>query len=252
MRIIPSIDLLSGKCVKLIGGDRAAVAFESDDPLRVMRLWEKGGAGRIHVVNLDGAFGERSDENFRTIRRMLRETCVELQIGGGIRDGETISSLLEAGASAIVVSTRAMNDEKWLDSVCSSFPGSIILSLDLRGGSIMLNGWEKASPVSAERVIRKSASRPLQSIVFTDIAREGSMLGTDFETLRAICSSSSHDVYVAGGIASRDDIRNAEKCGAKGVILGRALYDGRLVLPELMTEFGSRGSGTNSTGGPSE
>ncbi len=251
MRIIPSIDLLAGKCVKLIGGDRASVAFESEDPLQVMRKWEEAGARRIHVVNLDGAFGDPSDGNFKAIMEMLGESSAKLQVGGGIRDRDTISSLLGAGASGVVVSTRALNDEKWFDSICSSFPRSIILSLDLRGGRIMLNGWETPSDTNPERAIRSSDNRPLQSIVFTDIAREGRVSGTDFQTLGTICSMSRHDVYVAGGIASRDDIRKAAECGAKGVIIGRALYDGRLVLSGLLSEFGDNGNGARCAGGGS-
>jgi phosphoribosylformimino-5-aminoimidazole carboxamide ribotide isomerase len=232
MEIIPAIDLRGGRVVRLVQGDPARETRYGDDPAARAAEWERRGARRLHVVDLDGALNG-TPANREAVRAILAAVRIPIQVGGGLRSGEAVRALLEMGAATAVLGTAAVRRPDFLAEVSAAFPGRIALGLDARAGALAVSGWAEATTVPAAELARRAGALPLASLIYTDISRDGMLAGPDLGGLRAIAEASRLPVIASGGIASVADIaalRALEPLGVCGAIIGKALYDGRLAL----------------------
>lgn len=237
MQVWPAIDLRGGKCVRLRQGDYDQETVFGDDPLAMARSWIEQGAERLHLVDLDGA-RDGAQANREVLRAILAEVRVPCQIGGGIRDEGTIETLTAWGAARLVVGTRAVKDPDWFRAMARRFPHRLVLGLDARDGRVATDGWREVSEMPAPELAREFAGEPLAALVYTDIARDGMLAGPNFEAMAAMQQSVPLDVIASGGVTTLEDIRRLQSLDMAGCIVGRALYEGRLELPEVLAAAG--------------
>ena len=231
MLLIPAIDLKDGQCVRLRQGRMDDDTVFSQDPLAMAERWVKAGARRLHIVDLDGAVRGRP-VNTDVIHR-IAESFPELpiQVGGGIRDDDTIQSYLDAGVNYVIIGTGAVNEPHFVADICLEFPGHIIVGLDARDGKVAIDGWSKLSHHDVIDLARRFEKDGVDAIVYTDISRDGMMTGVNIEATVALARSITIPVIASGGIASEEDVRALCKVaeeGIHGAIIGRALYEGAI------------------------
>jgi len=232
--LIPAIDLKDGRCVRLKQGRLDDVTVFSEDPLAMARHWVAEGCRRLHLVDLDGAFaGEPRN------RALITEIAAELegvpvQVGGGVRDEDTIAAYLEAGVAQVIVGTRAVEDPDFLATAARRFPGRLMLGLDARDGMLAVAGWDETSTVGALDFARRAASLPLAAVVYTDIARDGMLSGVNVAATVEMAAATPLPVIASGGVNGLDDIEALKRAFAgaggtlMGAITGRAIYSGSL------------------------
>uniref|UniRef100_A0A450WK44 1-(5-phosphoribosyl)-5-[(5-phosphoribosylamino)methylideneamino] imidazole-4-carboxamide isomerase n=1 Tax=Candidatus Kentrum sp. LPFa TaxID=2126335 RepID=A0A450WK44_9GAMM len=235
MLLIPAIDLKEGKCVRLRQGRMEDETVFSDDPLAVAARWVEAGARRLHIVDLDGAFAGKP-RNAGAIRA-IAETYPDLpiQVGGGIRDEDTVENYLDAGVRYVIIGSRAVSAPHFVSELCIEFPGHIIVGLDARDGKLAVDGWSKLSRHDVIDMAKHFERDGVEAIVYTDISRDGMMTGIDVDGVVALARAISIPVIAAGGIHTLDDIealgRVAQE-GIMGAITGRAIYEGTLDFAE--------------------
>jgi phosphoribosylformimino-5-aminoimidazole carboxamide ribotide isomerase len=234
--VIPAVDLLDGRCVRLLRGDFAKATEYSDDPLSVARQFAEGGAHRIHVVDLDAA--RDGAGNAEAVEAIVREIGVEVEVAGGVRSQADAAHWFEAGAAVVVIGTLAAEEPAAAAELAQRYSGRVCVALDMRRGSVSTHGWEKASGATLEDLLEVLDEAPLESYIYTDIDRDGTMQGPNVEGLVALIKRSRHGVVLSGGVSSMEDVRRANAAGASGVILGRALYEGKLSLSEALAAAG--------------
>ena len=235
MLIIPAIDLKDGQCVRLRQGLMDDSTVFSDDPVAMAARWVEAGCRRLHLVDLNGAFaGEPVNGGVVTaIAKAFPKLPV--QIGGGIRDLETIEHSVRAGVSYVIIGTKAVKEPEFVAQACAAFPGKIIVGLDARDGFVATDGWAEVSQVQAADLARRFDADGVSAIVYTDIARDGMMQGVNVEATVAMADASSIPVIASGGITNLDDIRALNAVAASGIvgaITGRAIYEGTLDVSE--------------------
>ena len=235
MLIIPAIDLKDGKCVRLRQGRMDDDTVFSDDPVSMAKRWVDAGARRLHLVDLNGAFeGEPvNGDVVRAITQAFPELPV--QVGGGIRDAETIESYLKAGVEYCIIGTKAVREPEFVERVCKQFPGHIIVGIDAKDGMVAVEGWAEVSDVKAVDLARRFEDSGVSAIVYTDISRDGMMQGVNAEATAALAGSISIPVVASGGITNIDDIHRLLKVADSGIdsaITGRAIYEGTLDFAE--------------------
>jgi phosphoribosylformimino-5-aminoimidazole carboxamide ribotide isomerase len=237
MEIIPALDLKSGKCVRLLQGRDDATTEYSDDPVAVAAKWVRDGAKRLHVVNLDGAFG-RASKNLEVLRGICQRTEAIVQFGGGLRTLEGMQEALEAGAAKVVVGTVAVESPEVLGAALSRFgEEKIIVALDAVEGRVAVRGWTVISGRSVADLTRELMAKGVREILYTDVKRDGMLSGPDLETLRELGSIGVR-VLASGGVSSAVDIQAIARLNRPqiaGVIVGKALYEGRVTLPGLIS-----------------
>ena len=232
MEIIPAIDLRGGRVVRLVQGDPSRETRYADEPAVVAQEWERRGASRLHLVDLDGAFGG-TPANQQALRDICRGIGIPAQVGGGLRTLTAVQGALELGAAVAVVGTAAIRDPGFLAAACRAFPGQVALGLDARGGRLATSGWVEATTIRATDVAREASGLPLAAIIYTDIQRDGMLEGPDLEGLSSVAGSTRIPVVASGGISTEEDIHRLKALvplGVVGAIIGKALYDGRLTL----------------------
>jgi len=231
MLLIPAIDIKDGKCVRLRQGDMGDATIYSNDPLAMAERWIEAGARRLHIVDLDGAISGKP-ENADIIHSIFEaHPSIPVQVGGGIRDEDTIQTYLDAGVSFVIIGTRAVTTPHFVSDVCLEFPGHIIVGLDARNGKLATEGWSKLSHHDAFDMAQRFEDDGVASIVFTDIGRDGMMSNINIESTVELCQQITIPVIASGGLASLDDIKAL--CivageGIEGAITGRAIYEGTL------------------------
>ena len=235
MLIIPAIDLKDGKCVRLRQGRMEEATVFSDDPVATAGRWFEAGARRLHVVDLNGAF-EGKPVNAGVIEEITAAyPDLPVQVGGGIRDEETIETYLNAGVKFVIIGTKAVNTPHFVGDVCAEFPGHIIVGLDAKDCKVAIDGWSKLSGHDVVDLARKFQDEGVEAIIYTDIGRDGMMTGVNIESTVKLARSISIPVIASGGITNLDDIRKLCEVadeGIMGAITGRAIYEGTLDFSE--------------------
>jgi phosphoribosylformimino-5-aminoimidazole carboxamide ribotide isomerase len=244
MIIIPAIDIKGGRCVRLLQGRMDRETVYSDEPSEMALKWAEGGAGRLHVVDLDGAV-EKKPRNLEAIRRIMECVDIPIQVGGGIRDLETIRMYLESGVDRVVVGTEAIRNPDLVRRACRHHPERIVVGIDARGGRVAIEGWTEITDRKAVDLAREFEDSGVSVINFTDIERDGMHTGPNIEQTRLVAEAVSIPVVASGGVSSLADIRavaSLAPAGVTGVIVGKALYDGKLNLPEAVALLAESGS----------
>ena len=238
MLIIPAVDLMEGRAVRLRQGKKAEQTVYFDDPVEPAEAFARDGAELIHVVDLDGAFEGRS-KNTESVKRIVRAVSphAAVELGGGIRNIESIERCLELGLSRVILGTAILKDPALLPRAVKKFGGErIVVGLDARDGKVAIRGWEEVTGLDALTVAREAAGEGALRIIYTDIATDGMLAGPNLEALKKICRAGLA-VIASGGIATLEHVRavaSLEKLGVEGMIIGKALYDGRIALKEAI------------------
>jgi len=235
MLLIPAIDLKDGKCVRLRQGDMNDETVFSDDPVAVAGRWVDAGARRLHIVDLNGAFAGEP-VNAEVVHR-IAETYPDLpiQIGGGIRDEDTIQTYLDAGVQYVIIGTKAVTAPHFVNDICLEFPGHIIVGLDAKDGKVAIDGWSKLSNHDVIDMAQHFEKDGVEAIIYTDISRDGMMTGVNVESTVKLAEAIRIPVIASGGITSIDDVRalcDVDEEGIIGAITGRAIYEGTLDFAE--------------------
>ncbi len=235
MIAIPAVDLRDGACVQLVGGEYAAERIRLPDPVAVALDWESKGFQALHIVDLDAATGRGN--NRRTIERLLDRTDLTVQVGGGVRDRDAIAWLIDAGATYVVVGTRALEDEDWLVEMADEFPGQLVVAADVRERRIVTRGWTTTIPLDIEDAIERLSELPLAGVLVTAVHKEGLMQGADLALMEEVAESTMLPVIASGGIATGVDLRMLADRGVAAAVLGMALYTGALDARAIAEEF---------------
>ena len=233
MEIWPAIDLRGGRCVRLRQGDYRQETVFGDDPAAMARHWVDLGAKRLHLVDLDGA-REGRPANLPSVRAIVEAVDVPCELGGGIRNEESIRDLLDLGLSRLVVGTLALAEPDWFRQMCRRFSGRLVLGIDARGGRVATEGWQSTSDVAATDLARRFVGEPLAAIVYTDIATDGMLAGPNVAEMAAMRAAVEWPVVASGGVTTKDDVARLAAVPMAGCIIGRALYEGTLTLSEAL------------------
>lgn len=235
MDILPAIDLLEGSCVRLIQGRYDRVIDYQANPIEVATRFREDGAMWAHVIDLDGA-RQGSVANIEALRQIVEVTGLKVQFGGGIREHSDIQAALDAGAERVIVGTRALEDWDWFREVVhsSDFAGRIALGLDAKLGRLAVQSWTTETERTSAEVAEEVSAWPLATIVYTDIARDGLMLGPNLDAIRVIANTSAIPVVYCGGVTDLDDVRRLSELKLSGVVIGRAIYENAIALDEAV------------------
>ena len=242
MILYPAIDILDGRAVRLVEGDFDARTVYHDDPLEAARAWVDAGARFLHVVDLDGA---RSGEpaSIEHLRRIVRETGVPVQYGGGLRTFTAVREALRAGAERAIVGTAAFRDVDFLDDILAAFGSRIVVSVDVRGGNIATSGWTQTTQMPAADAMRRLTDRGVRSFVYTNVDKDGRLEGADLDEVKRVADSVHGRFLYSGGIGSLDDLRglhDLRQVNLAGVVVGKALYEKRFTLAEAQAALDGR------------
>ncbi len=243
MQVWPAIDLRGGKCVRLRQGDYQQETVFADDPAAVARRFADAGARHLHIVDLEGA-REGLPVNLPSVQEILAAVDVECELGGGIRDEQSVRELLDFGLSRLVIGTSALVDPEWFREACRQYPGRLVLGIDARDGLAATDGWLNTSSVPAIDLARHFASEPLAAIIYTDIASDGMLAGPNVKAMTEMQAAVKVAVIASGGVTTVDDIARLADAGLAGCIIGRALYEGTLTLAEAI-KAAETGNGKN-------
>ena len=238
MEVWPAIDIRGGKCVRLQQGDYRRETVFADDPVAMARHWVGLGAECLHLVDLDGA-REGQVVNLPAIRGIVEAVDVRCEPGGGIRSEETIATLFDMGLERLVVGTLAITEPEWFSRMCRRFPGKLVLGIDARDGMVATDGWQQTSRVEAIELARRFSGEPIAAVIYTDIATDGMLTGPNVDAMARMRRSVDVPVVASGGVARADDVTRLAAVSMAGCIVGRALYEGTLTLPEALAAAGA-------------
>ena len=236
MLILPAIDLRGGNCVRLVKGDFKQETIYSEHPEEIALRWEGEDAEFLHVVDLDGALAGEP-QNMDAIKRILQAVTIHVEVGGGIRSMESIDRLLSIGVSRVILGSVAVHKEELVQEACSSYGNRIVVGIDAKKGIVATDGWEKSGGISAVELAKKLGAFGLETIIYTDISRDGTLSGVNVTETAHLARSSGIKVIASGGVKSISDIEKLKKreCdGIIGVIVGKSIYEGTLSLTEAI------------------
>lgn len=232
--IYPAIDLRRGRVVRLMQGDPDRETQYANDPLHVARRWQDAGTQWLHVVNLDGALDESGRENLAALERVLT-TDLKVQFGGGMRDLDGIRRALDLGVSRAVIGTAAVENPALVEAALAEFgPERIALGLDARDGIVRTHGWQEDAGVTAVEMGRQWANKGVHWVIFTDVARDGMSTGLNLDATIKLAQTTRMHAIASGGVASLEDVQRTYEAGLSGVIIGRALYEGKVILEKAL------------------
>ncbi|RDW17107.1 1-(5-phosphoribosyl)-5-[(5-phosphoribosylamino)methylideneamino]imidazole-4-carboxamide isomerase [Oceanobacillus arenosus] len=233
MILFPAIDIRDGKCVRLIQGDYNQEKVYSDTPINMAREWENKGAEYVHIVDLDGAkSGESINQSL--IKEIAANTSIPVQVGGGIRSLSVIEAYIASGVERVIIGTAAINDEEFLREAVAQYGAKIAVSIDARNGYVATDGWTETSTVKAIDLVKVLEEIGVETIVYTDILKDGMLQGPNFDELQTINEATSMNVIASGGVSSKEDIAKLTSLNLYGAIIGKALYDGTIEFAELL------------------
>ena len=240
MDVIPAIDLLEGRCVRLFQGDYNQSQVFNDNPVEVARQWEAEGATRLHLVDLDGAKAGKP-ENWQAIEAITQAVNLPIQVGGGLRDADRVRTLFDLGVQYAILGTAAVENPELVSQLSQEFPGQIIVGIDARDGKVATRGWIETSEVMAVDLARQMSDRGAAAIVYTDIKRDGTLKGPNLTALRELASAIDTPVIASGGVSAISDLLSLlglVPAGVSGVIIGKALYTGDVSLKQAIRAVG--------------
>lgn len=236
MLILPAIDLRGGNCVRLVKGDFKQETIYSEHPEEIALRWEGEGAEFLHVVDLDGALAGEP-QNMDAIKQILQAVSIPVEVGGGIRSMESIDRLLSIGVSRVILGSVAVHKEELVQKACSTYGNRIVVGIDAKKGIVATDGWEKSASISAVELAKKLGAFGLETIIYTDISRDGTLSGVNVTETAHLARASGIKVIASGGVKSISDIEELKKreCdGIIGVIVGKSIYEGTLSLTEAI------------------
>ncbi|MFA4906331.1 MAG: 1-(5-phosphoribosyl)-5-[(5-phosphoribosylamino)methylideneamino]imidazole-4-carboxamide isomerase [Candidatus Margulisiibacteriota bacterium] len=231
--IIPAVDILGGKCVRLKQGrfEQKTVYFE--DPLEAAKLWESKGAKRLHVVDLDGA-RTGTPENLSIVKKIAKELNIPIEVGGGVRRMDQIEELIKMGVDRIVLGTSAIFNHNLLSNVCEKFGEQIIVSVDAKGEDVVANGWTRVSSKNVTTLASEAISLGVKRFIYTDISKDGMLKGPNFTAIEKFAASVTVPVIASGGVSAKQDVERLKELPIEGCIIGQALYSGAVKLEEVL------------------
>lgn len=233
MRIYPAIDIKNGKCVRLLQGRFADETVYGDDPAAMAKKWEALGGEYIHVVDLDGALAGRG-VNAAALQEICRAVQVPVQTGGGIRTMEDIENRLACGAQRVIIGTSAVKDAAFVKRAVDKYKEKIVIGIDAKDQYVAIEGWEQISAFKAVEFAKKMADIGVQTVIYTDIATDGTLQGSNVEAMREMAALEGLTVIASGGVGTLAHIEALKPTGVEGVIVGRALYAGTVALPDAI------------------
>lgn len=237
MQLYPAIDMKGGKCVRLTQGLFDNVKVYSDTPADMAKLWVEQGATFLHLVDLDGALAGHS-VNEPAIREILKQVSVPVQLGGGIRSREAVSTMLDLGISRCIIGTKAVEEPEFIKALVEEFgPERIVVGVDARDGMVAVNGWEEVSSISAVELCKQMKTFGIRHIVYTDISRDGMLKGPNVTETKRLTEETGLDIIASGGVSGMEDLEHLDESGIQGAIIGKALYENRICLPEAIRRF---------------
>jgi phosphoribosylformimino-5-aminoimidazole carboxamide ribotide isomerase len=238
MEVIPAVDIRNGKCVRLFRGDYARETVYADAPSVMALRWQSEGAGRLHLVDLDGAAAGRP-VNLDAVKAVIRAVKIPVELGGGIRTRETVSMLLALGVQRVILGTAAVEDPGLVEKLCLEYREAIVVGIDARNGRVATRGWVETEEVSAEILAAKMSNIGVKRVIYTDISRDGTLTSPNFTAMGRLASSTSMAVIASGGVARVEHVRKLSRLKLEGVIIGRALYTGDVKLKEAIAVAGA-------------
>lgn len=224
MIVYAAIDLRGGRVVQLVGGRVENESVSLPDPLAVALRWIDDGYAALHIVDLDAALGD--GDNRAIINEIIANAPVPVQVGGGVRDDAAVAAWLDAGASRVIIGTRAVEDAPWRMSIADSYPDRLVVAADVRENQVLTRGWKETTTITADEFLTQLNNDPLAGVLVTDVSREGQMTGIDVALFERLTITSDHALIAAGGIRDREDLVSLEQAGCAGAVLGMALYKG--------------------------
>ena len=237
MLIYPAIDIKNGKCVRLTQGVKDAETIYFDQPWVVARQFQEQGAGRLHVVDLDGAFDGVS-KNDDAIQRIMEEVTIPVQTGGGIRSLERMETLFQCGIWRCILGTKALEDPDMLKEALNRHGEKVVVSVDAKDGWVALDGWTRTGTRRAMDFARELEQMGVKTLVYTDISRDGMMKGPNLEAIQLLRQAVSMEIIASGGVSCLEDVISLKKAGVEGAIVGKALYEGAISLQAIKEAMG--------------
>lgn len=233
MDILPAIDLIDGKCVRLIQGEYNKKITYKDDPVAQAKEFYDAGAEWLHVVDLDGAkLGKPI--NADVVAEIAKQVPMKIELGGGIRDEAAIITMLEAGVTRLILGSSAIKQFDWFSEMAEKYPQRLVLGLDARGSNLATEGWLDQGSLSVLDFAKKAAGLPLNAIVYTDISKDGMLAGPNVERTKQLAEAVDLPIVAAGGVTTVEDVKTLKAAGVAGAIIGRALYEGTITLTDAL------------------
>lgn len=233
MEVIPAVDIKGGKCVRLYQGDYLKETVFSENPVDVAMGWVAQGAGRLHVVDLDGAASGEL-RNIAVVEAIVKRVNLPVQVGGGVRDEATVAKLLDIGVDRVILGTVAVENPKLVKSLCRKYGEAIVVGIDARDGYVATRGWVEETEIKALELGLQMAATGVKRIIYTDIKRDGTLTEPGFEAIAQMVKGVNLPIIAAGGISKLSHLRKLKELGAEGAILGKALYTGDIKLGEAL------------------
>jgi phosphoribosylformimino-5-aminoimidazole carboxamide ribotide isomerase len=232
VKLLPAIDLLGGRAVRLEAGRRDRATVFHDRPVELVAELARGGADRLHVVDLDGAFGEPPQRAL--VRELIAASPIPVEVGGGIRDAAAIEDVLAAGAAFVVLGTAAVREPALVEAACRAHPGRVIVAVDANAGIVAVDGWTTSGNVTASELGRRAAAWGAAALLYTDVARDGLRIGPNLELTSELARAVDCEVIASGGVGTLDDLVRLRDAGVAAVVVGRALYDRRFTIEQAV------------------
>lgn len=234
MQLYPAIDMKDGKCVRLRQGEFKDITVYSHEPWKVADWWQAKGASFLHLVDLDGALAGHS-VNEEAIKKIVDSVSIPIEIGGGIRSEEAIQAMLDLGVKRVIIGTKAVEHPEFLREMVRRFgEDAIVAGVDAKNGMVAVEGWEKVSTMTASSLCLKMKDMGVKHIVYTDISRDGMLSGPNVEATKDLTEETGLDIIASGGVSCMEDLKKLHEAGIKGAIIGKALYENRIDLPEAV------------------
>ena len=233
--ILPAVDLKGGRCVRLLQGREDAVTDYGSDPVAMAKRWESEGAQYLHIVDLDGAFKGQSEQH-ELIGRMIRAVKIPVEIGGGLRSDEDVKRMVDYGAARVILGTRAWLQPDDIAALVQKYAGKIAVGIDARDGKVQIKGWTETTSLTAVDLARKADGMGVQTLIVTDTATDGMLQGPNVKAMAAVCSAVKCSVIASGGVTTAADVKVLRGVAPNlaGAIVGKAIYEGRSTLKELL------------------